>query len=340
MMTSRELVKASLEFAGPERIPRQLWLLPWAETHFPNELRQIQQRYPDDIISAPACLRRPAPTQGDAYAPGVYLDEWGCRFENAEAGIIGIVQQPLLADWQEVDTVRVPEELLSVDVEQVNAFCRSTDRFVLSGCGPRPFEQMQFIRTTENLLLDLAQPPAEFFVLRDRLHQFYLKQLELWAGTEVDALTFLDDWGMQHAMLISPAMWRRLFKPLYRDYIEIAHAHGKYAFMHSDGYILDILPDLIELGLDAINAQLFCMGVERVGQCCRGRLTFWGEIDRQYLLAYGTAEEIIAAVESVKQSLYAGGGVIAQCEFGPAAKPENVSLVFATWERLSHSLRP
>jgi hypothetical protein len=334
-MTSRELVKATLEFASPPRIPRQLWLLPWAAAHYPNELRHLQRTFPDDIVSAPAFYRTPPKTIGDRYAAGIYVDEWGCRFENAEAGTIGIVQTPLLEDWQDVDKVGIPQELLSVDVEQVNAFCRGTDKFVLAGCNPRPFEQLQFIRTTENLLLDLARQPTELLVLLERMHQFYCQQMEVWANTAVDALPFMDDWGMQNSMLISPAMWRKLFKPLYRDYIEIAHAHGKYAFMHSDGHILTILPDLIEIGLDAINAQIFCMDMEKLGALCKGKITFWGEIDRQYLLPYGTAEEIINAVKSVKQALHENGGVIAQCEFGPGAKPENVYLVFETWDKLA-----
>jgi hypothetical protein len=334
-MTSRELVKAALEFAAPPRIPRQLWFLPWASERYPHELRQIQQTFPDDIVTAPPFYRTLPQTLGDRYAAGIYVDEWGCCFENAEAGTIGIVQAPLLENWQDVDKIRIPQELLSVDAGQVNAFCRSTDKFVLASCNPRPFEQLQFIRTTENLLLDLARQPAELFVLLERMHRLYCQQLEVWAKTAVDALPFMDDWGMQTSMLISPAMWRKLFKPLYRDYIEIAHAHGKYAFMHSDGYILDILPDLIELGLDAINAQIFCMGAEKLGERCKGKITLWGEIDRQYLLPYGTAEEIINAVKSVKEALYDNGGVIAQCEFGPGAKPENVYLVFETWDKIT-----
>lgn len=334
-MTSRELVRSVLEFAAPPRIPRQLWFLPWASERYPNELRQIQQTFPDDIVTSPPFYRTPPKTVGDRYAAGIYVDEWGCRFENAEAGTIGIVQAPLLGDWQDVDKVGIPEALLSIDAGQVNAFCQSTDKFVLANCNPRPFEQLQFIRTTENFLLDLARQPAELFVLLERMHRFYCQQMEAWANTAVDALPFMDDWGMQTSMLISPAMWRKLFKPLYRDYIEIAHAHGKYAFMHSDGHILDILPDLIELGLDAINAQIFCMGPEKLGERCKGKITLWGEIDRQYLLPYGTAEEIINAVKCVKEALYDNGGVIAQCEFGPGAKPENVYLVFETWDKMA-----
>jgi len=106
--------------------------------------------------------------------------------------------------------------------------------------------------------------------------------------------------------------------------------------MHSDGHILAIIPDLIELGLDALNSQIFCMGPENLKQF-RGRLTFWGEMDRQWLLPHGTPEEIDAAVREVAAALYQRGGVIAQCEFGPGAKPENVRQLFATWQELSET---
>ena len=120
---------------------------------------------------------------------------------------------------------------------------------------------------------------------------------------------------------------------MYRDYIEIAHSNGKKIFMHSDGNILRILPKLIDLGLDAINSQIFCMGLENLAPY-RGKITFWGEIDRQHLLPHGSAEEIRRAVESVYHTLWADGGCIAQCEFGPGADPQNVYHVFSSWAAL------
>lgn len=153
----------------------------------------------------------------------------------------------------------------------------------------------------------------------------------MWAHTDVDGLWFMDDWGSQYSLLISPILWRKIFKPLYKEYIDIAHQHGKYIFMHSDGYIADILPDIIELGVDAINSQIFCMNIEDLGKQFKGKITFWGEIDRQYILPNGTPEEVINAVKKVKEFLYYKGGVIGQCEFGAGAKPENVYLVFKTW---------
>ncbi|MFC1692889.1 uroporphyrinogen decarboxylase family protein [Candidatus Latescibacterota bacterium] len=333
-MTPRELVINTLEFASPARIPRHMWVLPYATDHHPGMVSRINNEFPDDIVYAPEIYQILPKTAGDPYKIGYYTDEWGCTFENKQKGIIGEVKEPLLGNWNGVDSIKTPDELLSLDIDAVNAFCRNTDRFVLPACFARPFERIQFIRKSENLLCDLAYRPRELFVLIEKVHDFYCKQLELWAGTEVEGLFFMDDWGAQDTLLINPNLWREIFKPLYRDYIDIAHRHGKYAFMHSDGHITDIIPDLIELGLDALNSQLFCMNIDDLGELFRGRLTFWGEIDRQHLLPYGTTEDIVRAVRSVKNAFYSDGGVIAQCEFGPGADPDNVYLVFKTWNEL------
>ena len=174
-VTSRDLVKRALEFRSPERAPRQLWTLPWAEEHYPEQLAEIQRRFPDDIVGAPACLRRQPPKQGNMYTVGAYVDEWGCVFQNVQAGVHGEVREPALKDWGRVDEVRFPEELLTVDVDAVNAFCRSTDRYVLAGTCPRPFERLQFYRKSENLYTDLGEARPEMLAFLARLHDFYLK---------------------------------------------------------------------------------------------------------------------------------------------------------------------
>ena len=333
-MDSRSLVKQALEFKNPVRVPRHLWMLPWTKENFEKEVIALKSRFPDDICRAPACLKHAPKVTGDAYAEGIYVDEWGCVFENRHRGIIGEVKTPAVASWKDLDKINVPKDLLSVDIDQVNAFCKSTELFVLAGCAPRLFERLQFIRGTENIFMDIAEGAEELSVLIDMVHQFNIQQLELWASTDVDAVTMSDDWGSQKSLLISPEVWRKIFKPLYKEYIDIAHRHGKYIFMHSDGFISDILPDLVELGLDAINCQIFCMDIEDIGNKFRSKITFWGEIDRQHLLPNGTIEDIGKAVRRVWKSLYDDGGVIAQCEFGPGAKPENVIAVFHEWNIL------
>ncbi len=329
----RELVVKTLKFRSPERIPRQLWFLPWTERTYPDELASLRRDYPDDIVQSPAFLDIPLRTTGNEHAPGIFVDEWGCRFENRQWGIVGEAKEALLESWKDIDSLRVPEERLSVNGGKVNDFCRKAEAFVLAKTVVRPFERMQFIRKPENLYMDLAALPDELFVLIEKIHSFYKEEMELWAETDVDALFFADDWGSQNSLLISPALWRRIFKPLYRDYVDIAHRRGKFIFMHTDGYVMDIIPDLIAIGLDAINAQIFCMDIDELGRRFAGKITFWGEIDRQRLLPFGTPKEIEAAVLRIGNSLYRNGGMIGQCEFGIGARPENVAAVFAAWNR-------
>jgi hypothetical protein len=332
-MTSRELVYRTLEFRNKNgRAPRDLWALPWAQTRYPDELRKIREDFPSDFIGVDPCCRETGISEGDAYKKGRHVDSWGCIFENNAEGYIGEVKEAIVDDddWEDTGRVHFPTELFSMDIDAVNAQCRASDKFVFSGVTPRPFEQLQFMRTTERLMLDLADPQPGFLRFIGRLHTFYCDLLELWAKTEVDSLNIMDDWGTQTALLINPKTWRRLFKPLYKDYIDIAHRNGKKMFLHSDGHTLAIYPDLIELGLDAYNSQIFCMGVDALKPYA-GKITFWGEVDRQNLLPFGTVDEVKAAVKSVRDNLWVDGGAIAECEFSVGGNPANVRAVYEAW---------
>ena len=180
----------------------------------------------------------------------------------------------------------------------------------------------------------------DFYESRDNLksllktiHDFNCKRLESWAKTKVDALFIMDDWGAQNSLLISPKMWQEIFKPLYLEYVDIAHKYKKYIFMHSDGNIASIIPDLIEIGIDALNSQIFCMQLKKLNDF-KGQITFWGEIDRQNILPNYSKAEIENVINEVFHELYSNGGLIGQCEFGPGAKPENIYTVFEMWKRI------
>jgi len=338
-MNSRKIVEKTLTFDSPERIPRQVRILPWAEETWPDEVSKLRNTYPDDIVLAPAIYKKHVKTSGDRYYSEEYVDEWGCKFINVHKGVIGIVQEPLIARWEDLKNFRPPESTLNLDKDEINAFCRSTDKFVLAGTLIRPFERLNFIRTMEQSLIDLSLKPPELLYLLHSIHDHYCKEVEAWARTEVDAIYLMDDWGMEKAMLVSPDIFRKYFKPMYMEYAEIARFYRKYVFMHSDGCIKDIIPDLIEVGISALNSQLFCMDIKELGDLFRGKITFWGEIDRQNLLPNGTTEDIRQAVHEVYENLYDRGGLIAQCEFGPGAKPENVMTVFETWEAINQTLK-
>lgn len=336
-MTPRELVQQTLEFKNTSgRAPHDLWLLPCAVDDYPDMLKKIEEDFPSDFVRVPAALKVGTKTSGDPNRIGEFTDEFGCTFQNIQNGIIGEVKVPLVQDddWEDAAKVHIPEEWLTFDIEQVNAFCRNTDRYRIAGVCPRPFERLQFLRGTENLYIDLMDPPKKMLEFIEKLHDFYCRLLTKWAETEVDALNFMDDWGTQRSLLINPKLWVKYFKPMYKDYIDIAKRKGKKTFMHSDGHTLEIYPHLIELGLDAFNSQIFCMGVENLKQF-KGQITFWGEIDRQHILPYATKQEVADAVKLVYENLWENGGCIAECEFGAGAKPENVYTVFETWDQLT-----
>lgn len=337
-MTSRELIHATMEFRNTDgRAPRDMFFLPWTQNNHPNELARIKEKYPGDNIEiAPAYRSASAVEKGDPFEVGEYTDPWGCRFKSVYRGIMGEVKEPQITDdeWADASRVVFPEYMLDYDISRVNAACAASDKFMRGDCGVRPFERLQFIRGTENFYIDLMCRPKGMLDFMEKLHDFYCRLYTKMAQTDVDALFFMDDWGAQRSMLISPKLWRELFKPMYRDYIDIAHRYGKKTVMHSDGYILDIIPDLIDLGLDALNCQIFCMGPEKLAQF-KGRITFWGEICRQQILPYGTVQDVQRAVRSVYDNLWDDGGCIAYCEFGLGAKPENVEAVFETWDQLT-----
>ncbi|HEY3412098.1 MAG TPA: uroporphyrinogen decarboxylase family protein [Armatimonadota bacterium] len=333
--TARELVYQTVRREKPARAPRQLWRLPWAEWNYPAELSAILRDYPDDIVHIDGHVARPAPTSGDPYRVGSFVDEWNCTFRNIQDGLIGEVKEPPVTNWDtDAQNVHIPREMLAIDRDAVNRDCDSTDSFTIAGTSANPFERLQFIRGTEALYMDLADRTPKMLDFLHDMHAYYCDVLSAWAKTDVDALMIGDDWGSQRSLLIRPAIWREVFRPLYRDYIQIAHGAGKKLFLHSDGHILAIFPDLIDLGVDAVNSQIFCMGVETLRPFA-GRITFWGEIDRQHLLPHGTAADIDRAVRSVHNALWADGGCIAQCEFTAGSRPENVRQVFASWDAVT-----
>ncbi|MCC6487930.1 MAG: hypothetical protein IT364_10560 [Candidatus Hydrogenedentes bacterium] len=325
-MTSRERVYRCLDFDHPDRAPRDLWYLAGVSMLRAPELEQMISRFPMDFEQAVGRYGNATRTRGTVAEVGTYTDAWGCVWSVAEIGVCGEVKHPPLADWTALEDYSAPWEMLEgADFSATNAQCETVDRFVKAGTEVRPFERMQFLRGTENLFMDLTLQPPELFKLRDLLHEFFMAELELWCRTKVDAISFMDDWGAQGNLLISPDLWRSFFKPMYKDYCDLIKGAGKRVFFHSDGHIQAIIPDLIEVGVDALNSQLFCMDIEEIGRSFQGQITFWGEICRQNILPFGTPEEVRAAVRRVRKALDRGnGGVIAQCEWGIRDPLENI----------------
>ena len=358
LMTSRERVRRTLRFEGPDRAPRDLWMLGTVPIWYGEELADVLGRYPTDFARAPLTYRKQpeaarakslemqeveknplyatspgGPRQPTPTFTGRYVDEWGCEWEVLEPGVVGEVVRPRLADWSNFTSFVPPYELLDeIDLSPSVPYYAGTDRFVLCSSTVEPFQRLLFLRGFENIMLDFGYETPNMLALLGMLHEFNVRQLHLLAPVAADAIMFKDDWGSQSSLLISPRQWRKLFKPLYAEYVQIIHDAGKFAFFHSDGQISAIFPDLIEIGVDAVNSQLFCMDIEEMGRKHKGKITFWGEIDRQKALPFGTPQDVREAVYRVRRALDDGrGGVIAQCEWANDTPAENIEAVFEAW---------
>lgn len=341
--TPREIVTRCLRNETPPRMPRHTWVLPWAAKRFPAELARLRERFPDDIGPAAAVYHPSTRSSGDAYAIGSSVDDWGCTFHNLQEGVIGEVRDPLIADLGDAAAYEPPYEQLPTEsaavrqaaIDTVNRSVAASDLFINAACCPRPWERYQFLRGSANAMFDLLADQERAIALIQKIHAYYMRELEFWAQTDVNGLMFMDDWGSQVSLLIDPELWRQIFKPLYRDYCDLAHANGKLIFMHSDGCISSIYSDLIEVGVDALNSQLFTMDMADLQTRAKGKITFWGEIDRQHIMPERDPEIVRAAVRRVASHLYSPtGGIIAQFEFGPGAHAPNAELIYEEWDRI------
>lgn len=336
-MDSRTRVINVLNHKSVDRFPRALWDLPNVKILKPKEHELMFSTLERDTINPRVGFATSRYQKGLVHRMPRYTDEFGCTFEVAEEGVVGEVKDPIFRDLDDIDRYIMPFEILeTIDKDEINRQCADTNKFTLASTHIRPFERLQFMRGTEDLFVDLAMEEEKILKLLKRLHHFYMKELEILTDTDIDGFSFMDDWGSQVSLLINPQMWRELFKPLYKDYCDLARSRGKYIFFHSDGFIEEIYPDLIEIGIDAINSQLFCMDIEKLVDLYGDKVCFWGEIDRQYILPFGSVEDVKKAVDRVADAIIAKNGkrtgAFAQCEWNAVDPVENIKAVFAQWD--------
>lgn len=338
-MTGRERVLRALNFEPTDRVPMDIWVLPAARLAHGEAFAQLQKRYEDriDIMSFVGPFDHGFTPE--YYMVGTFTDPWGSVWRNLQPGVVGEVKQPVFADYEAMRGYVSPKaeflrqwEQHKPALEQQLREARKTGKFLIGGW-VSVFERLQFLRGTEDLYCDIALEEPELFALIDLVMDFLRVYVDAWAQMDVDAIPFGDDWGTQISLLISPVTWVKLFQPLYQELFDRIHAAGKKVFFHSDGYIFDLYPHFIEMGVDAINSQLWCMGVEKVAGQFAGKITFWGEISRQNTLPNGTPEDVKASARKMMQLLRVnGGGLIGQSEMNRDVPLANVQAFYEAWD--------
>jgi hypothetical protein len=333
MTTSRDRVIRTLNHEPVDRAPRDLWIAPGTESLHGDEAAELSYRYPNDFTRAEFLYPRGHRAKGSPHEPELHTDAWGCTWHEPQRGLAGEVHEAPLADLRRLATYRPPWELLEKSsFSSVDRSCAATSRFVLGWTDVRPLGRLQCLHGTQSTSVDLAAGGMAVRDLLDMLHDFYCRELSSWAATEVDGVVFADDWDFGEGLLLSPEVFRSLFKPLYRQYCEILHAQDKFALFRCGGNVEAVFGDLVEIGVDAIHCPLFLMNVESLASRFRNRITFWGQIVLQRTLASGTIEEVRAAVRRLRAALDFGrGGLIAQCEYGAGIPFQNIIAAFEEW---------
>ena len=254
-------------------------------------------------------------------ADHAYVDEWGvgwniCEYQTpfGNGHYTEMCSHPL-ADDDAISRYRAPDphrpELYHDAERLVREYGR--DYFIVGVTVTTIFETAWALRGLERLMMDFVENPELAEAILDIPFRYHLTAARRLVEIGVNMIWTGDDIGGQSAMILSPAMWRRIFKPrMARFFAELKRLNPnvKIAY-HSDGVIYPVIPDLIEIGVDVLNPiQPACIDPARLKREYGDQLSFWGSIDEQRTLPFGTPADVREEVLSRLDTLGQGGGLI------------------------------
>ena len=307
----------AMTFSGPERIPVSCGILPSAWMKYRTELKEIIDSYPD-IFGEPVAYRDYDEVHG-TYAKGTHVDVWGCVWENVHHGQEAIVTGHPIPDRAMVHELAIPNE--DAGLPHGSMYLR-----------------LQDLRGFEELMIDFAEEPPELQILIDKVLTYNLRQVALLLEgvSEPGALvSFGDDLGMQRSLPMSPELWRKYLKPCFAAIYKPVREAGHHVYMHTDGHILPIIPDLMECGVEVVNPQYRANGISGLVEVCKGRICINLDLDRQ-LFPFASPSEIDEHVhEAVEALSLPEGGLWVQAEIDDGVSLDNVVAVLDSLRKYS-----
>jgi uroporphyrinogen decarboxylase len=258
------------------------------------------------------------------FPDGSYRDEWGVvRSRPAGSLYYDLTRPPLAGDVEVRDVERYPwpdphdPGRTRGLAEAARRLHQETDYAVVLTMPGGIVHQAQFLRGFEDWFADLIANPAFFQALMERLADLWIEMAkdELDAvGENVDVCFFGDDMAFQNGPMMSMELYRKMIKPHHRRLFQYlrSRTQAKIAY-HTCGSVVHLVPDLIELGVDALNpVQVSAKGMDsaRLKREFGKDIAFWGAIDSQRVLPFGTPAEVEAEVQKRIEDLGRGGGYI------------------------------
>ena len=276
-MTSKELVKDAIHFKKPDRLP---FTGSMGETDFSG----------DTVAIFPDCGKK-------WWLGGGGLDEWGSRWEvDPDHNDMGQVKNIVLENIDDFMSVAIPDALAPSRYSGWTEILDRAERegkYVVCCNGPFLFERAHFLHGFENTLMDIMAMPDLMRAFLKRISRYHLDTVAYinanFAG-RVHGYRGTDDWGTQQSALISPESFKDVFQPEYGEIFKSIHASGMDAWMHSCGQIYEIIPLLIEAGLDVINLmQPNVFPIEKLS-AYKGKICFEMCADAQNSLIEGNKD--------------------------------------------------
>lgn len=252
------------------------------------------------------------PTTSD----GCIINEFGMKMKQGPL-YMQVVAPPLanVSTVEEVENYPFPDPYAEGRLDDAKKYIDQykNDYFIIGDLELTIFEMSWHMVGLEKFLMDMAMEEPYIEALLDKVKEFSVGIGKQLVEAGVDGIWAGDDFGSQNGMMISPAMWRQIFKPRHAEVFRALKAVNPDVLImyHTDGAVAPILEDLVEIGVDVFNpVQPNVPGHEPQALKSKlgDRLSFWGAIDQQRLLPQGSPAEIEADVAEKIQVLGAGGG--------------------------------
>jgi uroporphyrinogen decarboxylase len=224
-----------------------------------------------------------------------------------------VLKEPSLANYAFPSVDRFLADVDEIVADALRVRAEKPDSFHIVSIGWGLFEHSWRIRGFQEALMDAVTEPDFYGELLDQLTELFLAFVAVWADVPADAIMFGDDWGFQQGVLLGPDRWRTFIKPRWAKVYEAVHAQGKLAISHCCGSIVDIMPDIIEIGLDVLESvqpEARGMNPYDLKHKWGSEITFWGCLGSQSTVQFGSPADIRDEVGRLCREMGKGGGYI------------------------------
>jgi len=340
-MTPRERWLAVMRREKPDRVPLDYWATGEATRKLLAHMgcatttEMFERLHIDRIDGVGPHYTGPASPPGE--------DIYGCRYRTVEhdGGAYSECIHNPLAQYSSVEEIEANFQWPSpdwYDVSHLKEQAASLGKHPIRGGGSEPFLVYKNLRGQEQAFIDLIENPEIVHYCLDKLFDLaYENTARIYEQLpgKVDFSYVAEDMGAQEGLMCSPALLEKFLTPRMKRMIDLAHSAGVYVFHHNDGAVRDILPRMIEIGIDLLNPiQWRCRGMARraLKRDFGKDVVFHGGVDNQQTLVFGSVGDVRREVEENLSILGEGGGyILGPCHNIQVVSPaENIVAMYET----------